>query len=63
MKNRGEPIVVVTAYDATTAAIVERSGIPLILVGDSLGNVLLGYESTVPVSMDDMVRATCTNYL
>lgn len=58
MKNRGEPIVVVTAYDATTAAIVERSGIPIILVGDSLGNVLLGYESTVPVSMDDMVRAT-----
>lgn len=58
MKNRGEPIVIVTAYDATTAAIVERSGIPIILVGDSLGNVLLGYESTVPVSMDDMVRAT-----
>ena len=58
MKSRGEPIVIVTAYDATTAAIVERSGIPIILVGDSLGNVLLGYESTVPVSMDDMVRAT-----
>jgi len=58
MKSRGELIVIVTAYDATTAAIVERSGIPIILVGDSLGNVLLGYESTVPVSMDDMVRAT-----
>jgi len=58
MKARGEPIPMVTAYDATAALIVDRAGIPAILVGDSLGQAVLGYDTTIPVSMDDMVRAT-----
>ena len=56
MKGRGERIPMITAYDYTAAQIVERAGIPLILVGDSLGQVMLGYDSTVPVSMDDMIH-------
>ena len=56
MKRRAEKIPMVTAYDYTSAQLVERAGIPLILVGDSLGQVVLGYDSTVPVSMDDMVH-------
>jgi len=58
MKTRGELIPMVTAYDATSATIVDRAGIPAILVGDSLGQVMLGYDSTIPVTIDDMVRAT-----
>ncbi|MBM3956531.1 MAG: 3-methyl-2-oxobutanoate hydroxymethyltransferase [Gemmatimonadetes bacterium] len=58
MKRRGEPIPMVTAYDATAALLVDRAGIPAILVGDSLGQVMLGYDSTIPVTIDDMVRAT-----
>lgn len=56
MKRRGEKIPMITAYDYTAAQLVERAGIPLILVGDSLGQVMLGYDSTLPVSMDDMVH-------
>ena len=56
MKRRREKIPMVTAYDYTSAQLVERAGIPLILVGDSLGQVVLGYDSTVPVSMDDMLH-------
>lgn len=56
MKARGERIPMVTAYDYTQARIVEAAGIPIILVGDSLGNVVLGYDSTIPVTVDDMVR-------
>ena len=56
MKRRGEKIPMVTAYDYTSAQLVERAGIPLILVGDSLGQVVLGYDTTVPVSMDDMIH-------
>ena len=56
MKRRAEKIPMVTAYDYTSAQLVERAGIPLILVGDSLGQVVLGYDSTVPVSMGDMVH-------
>jgi 3-methyl-2-oxobutanoate hydroxymethyltransferase len=53
---KGERIPVITAYDAPTARLIDGLGIPIILVGDSLGNVVLGYESTVPVSMDAMIH-------
>jgi 3-methyl-2-oxobutanoate hydroxymethyltransferase len=56
MKARGEKIPMLTAYDFPTARIVERAGVPMILVGDSLGMVVLGYDSTIPVTMEDMVR-------
>jgi 3-methyl-2-oxobutanoate hydroxymethyltransferase len=58
MKRKGQKIVMVTAYDWPTARLVEEAGIPVILVGDSLGMVVLGYESTVPVTIDDMVHHT-----
>ena len=48
----------VTAYDYTAARIADAAGIPILLVGDSLGMVVLGYDSTIPVTMDDMVRHT-----
>lgn len=56
MRRRGEAIAMLTAYDATMAALVDLAGVDMILVGDSLGNVVLGYETTLPVSMDDMIR-------
>jgi 3-methyl-2-oxobutanoate hydroxymethyltransferase len=58
MKQKGEKIVVLTAYDYMTAKIVDEAGVPLILVGDSLGMVILGYDSTIPVTMDDMIHHT-----
>jgi len=58
MKSKGEKITMVTAYDYSTAKIVDQVGIPLILVGDSLGMVVLGYETTIPVTMDDMLHHT-----
>jgi 3-methyl-2-oxobutanoate hydroxymethyltransferase len=58
MKRRGEKIPMITAYDYTSARIVEEAGMPIILVGDSLGQVVLGYDSTVPVTMDEMVHHT-----
>lgn len=50
-----EPIVMITAYDYPSAKIAAGSGIDILLVGDSLGNVVLGYDSTVPVTMEDML--------
>lgn len=58
MKQAGRAIVCVTAYDYTSALLAELAGIDLVLVGDSLGNVLLGFDSTLPVTMEDMVRHT-----
>ena len=58
MKQKGEKIAMLTAYDYTTAKIVDEAGVPLILVGDSLGMVVLGYESTIPVTMEEMIHHT-----
>lgn len=55
MKKQNEPIAMVTAYDYPTARLAEEAGVDIILVGDSLGNVVLGYDSTLPVTIDDMV--------
>jgi 3-methyl-2-oxobutanoate hydroxymethyltransferase len=57
-KQKGEKFAMLTAYDYSTAKIVDEAGIPLILVGDSLGPVMLGYESTIPVTMEEMLHHT-----
>jgi 3-methyl-2-oxobutanoate hydroxymethyltransferase len=56
MKKRGERIVMLTAYDFPTARLVDSAGADVILVGDTLGMVVLGYDTTVPVTMDEMVH-------
>ncbi len=56
MKKRGEKIAMLTAYDYPSARIVDEAGVPIILVGDSLGMVVLGYDSTLPVTMADMLH-------
>ncbi|HEY7535352.1 MAG TPA: 3-methyl-2-oxobutanoate hydroxymethyltransferase [Thermodesulfobacteriota bacterium] len=58
MKNRGEKIVMVTAYDTPTANIIDEAGVDIILVGDSLGNVIQGLHDTLPVTMDEMIYHT-----
>ena len=56
MKSRGDKIVVLTAYDYLFARLVDESGADIVLVGDSLGQVVLGYDSTLPVTIEDMIH-------
>jgi 3-methyl-2-oxobutanoate hydroxymethyltransferase len=56
MKRDKAPIVMLTAYDYTSAQIADRANVPMLLVGDSLGMVMLGHDTTLPVTLDDMVR-------
>ena len=58
MKERGEKIPMITAYDYTTGILADAAEIPVVLVGDSLGMVVMGYESTIPVTLDDIIRHT-----
>ena len=58
MKQRGEKIPMITAYDYTTAVLADAAEIPIVLVGDSLGMVVLGHDSTIPVTMDDIIHHT-----
>ncbi|MDF2937088.1 MAG: 3-methyl-2-oxobutanoate hydroxymethyltransferase [Paenibacillaceae bacterium] len=58
MKKDGTPIAFLTAYDYPSAQLAEEAGVDGILIGDSLGNVVLGYDSTIPVTLDDMIHHT-----
>jgi len=58
MKRRGEVIAVVTAYDYPTARLADEAGVDILLVGDSLGTVVLGYENTLPVTVEDVLHHT-----
>ncbi len=58
MKDRGERFAMLTAYEYATAKLLDAVGVPMLLVGDSLGIVVLGHETTLGVTMDDMVRHT-----
>ena len=55
-KEEGKKLSMLTAYDYSTASLVDAAGINGILVGDSLGNVILGYEDTISVTMEDMIH-------
>jgi 3-methyl-2-oxobutanoate hydroxymethyltransferase len=55
-KSEGRPFAMLTAYDFPTAQILDQAGIPVLLVGDSLANNVLGYETTIPVTMDEMLH-------
>ena len=57
-KERGERFVMLTAYDYPTARILDEAGIPVLLVGDSVGNNVLGYDTTIPVTMEEMLHHT-----
>jgi 3-methyl-2-oxobutanoate hydroxymethyltransferase len=58
LKDTGQRVPMLTAYDATSARLVEAAGVPIILVGDSLGMTIQGHETTVPVTLDDMIYHT-----
>jgi 3-methyl-2-oxobutanoate hydroxymethyltransferase len=58
MRALGEPIVMITAYDHPSALVVEEAGVDIVLVGDSAANCVLGYDSTVPVSVDELLMLT-----
>lgn len=55
---KAKPLTMLTAYDALTARIFDQAGLDMLLVGDSVGNVMLGFETTIPVTLHDMERAT-----
>ncbi len=57
-KRRGEKIAMLTAYDATMARLLDRAGVDMLLVGDTVGMVVLGYENTLPVTLDEMIHHT-----
>src|SRR5882724_1759819 len=56
MKERGERLAMLTAYDATMASLFDRAGVDLLLVGDSLGHVILGLDSTIPITLEDIIH-------
>ncbi|MEF2964318.1 3-methyl-2-oxobutanoate hydroxymethyltransferase [Paenibacillus sp. M1] len=58
MKQAGDPITMITAYDYPSASLAEEAGVDVILVGDSMGNTVLGYDSTIPVTVEDMICHT-----
>jgi hypothetical protein len=58
MKQQGQKIVCLTAYDALMARIFDEAGVDIILVGDSLGNVFQGHETTIPVTLEEMIYHT-----
>ncbi|HIU63954.1 MAG TPA: 3-methyl-2-oxobutanoate hydroxymethyltransferase [Candidatus Avacidaminococcus intestinavium] len=58
LKAKGQPLTMLTAYDYAMAKNIDEAGVDMILVGDSLGNVMLGYSSTVPVTMEEMLHHT-----
>src|SRR5215470_12494363 len=58
MKERGEKIAILAAYDSTMGRLLDRAGIDVILVGDSVGMAVLGYENTLPVTLDMMIHHT-----
>lgn len=53
-----EPITMLTAYDAPTAAVIDAAGVDIVLIGDSMGNTMLGYDSTLPVTLDEAASRT-----
>lgn len=55
-KRKGEKLAMLTAYDHVTAGLLDQAGIDMLLVGDSLGNVVLGHDTTIPVTLEDMIR-------
>ena len=55
MKQQGEKIAMLTAYDFTSARIVDEAGIDVVLVGDSAANVMAGHETTIPITVDQMI--------